>query len=143
METLKLQHRHSESGSLRRCCIGCGSRSFVGGEVEHHIVAPLLVVKFGQGGCGHLLEGLTGAVNVDGGVEGCAHRFFRGAVFSRYVVAGAVVGRCAHKWKSGGEVHARVHGEGFEWSQALVVIHGQYAVEFGVQSVAEKNPSAA
>ena len=86
---------------------------------------------------GLVLDG-TVAHDVDGGVDGLAHRLCRCHALAGDVVARAVVGTGAHVRQAGSEVEAAVHGDGLEWSQTLVVVHCQHAVETGVGARAEE-----
>ena len=75
--------------------------------------------------------------DVDGCVDGVAHRLCVGLVLPRNVESRAVVGRGAHFRQPGREVHA-VGREALEGGQPLVVVHGQDAVVAGVAASGEK-----
>ena len=79
------------------------------------------------------------SVYVDGGIYGLSERVGVGNAFACNVVGRAMVGRGAHDGQSGGVVYAFLHGECFERGQALVVVHGHYAVKPAVGAAAEES----
>lgn len=78
------------------------------------------------------------AEDVDGGVDGAAHRGAVGDAFACDVVSCAMVGRGTDDGEACGEVDAVFHSKGFERGKALVVIHGEDGVEVFVGMVAEE-----
>ena len=78
------------------------------------------------------------AEDVECEIYGISERAFVSHVLACDVVSRAVVGRCAHDRQSGCEVYAVAEIETLERSQALVVIHCQYAVECSVALMSEE-----
>ncbi len=62
---------------------------------------------------------------------------FVGHALARNVQAGAVVRAGAHNGQASSEVHTVPEAERLERGQALVVVHGQCAVEVFVAAIAE------
>ena len=63
--------------------------------------------------------------------QGGFHAAFVGEALARDVEGGAVVGAGAEEREADGEVDGAVPGEGLQWCQALVVVHGDDEVKAG------------